>query len=716
MVKLGLTRTVVAVLLVVTQTVLPALPIDFNHSRDTLARYSFVQCANADGDEFDRAVIRFIEGWVASRAARVSRSDQEIGEEDMRRELIGQIRQWSREAGISSKRCERIVAAANARFGRQDAQPFQRRRTTDGRYDREPGKSPEDAWDVIVHSSLLRTRLERNSITRKEYRMGWLEVADDLGFRKDLPPADSTIASDLDALLDDKEKGLLERKTMAGQHYYSLTPKGELIMSLDQRLIDQGYGVSDGKNEEVFTDLRLLKLGELAEERLIMESETFGLRQGGYNHEELRARSIIDAALGRDFDLEFYAEEMKDAYEDEYTDHRTAKVVARAVLSLVSERVGLTDWEVEELQAMVAPGRPFSENAALAALWLFLDDVKQGVEQSDYRSSVELITRYPAGDTTMLGLIALAKGALLIAGESNDEYLMTLWELGFGKPITSVDWSMLDSADADAVEALSTIFLNISVPLDYEALIVSLLGRYVKKRLKEDLEQAGGHEQATARIGSITRETETHLSIGPEAPIDSRELAIVIKGDLTKGFTKRKTSSLIADDQYRVMIQGLRKAFPGSKISVVYADPEDMKQAMIQRIRNLRSDGSRTKVIVLDDGLLTKYALNHAGIKGVAGKDYCVISAVNLKNEDELLVQFANLYAMTLMGYGILESKERLFRLAYETFTGKAPKDSFVSKMMKDPYAVLRVIPRAVPLTGNLGDTAILKRLFAIAA
>lgn len=231
--------------------------------------------------------------------------------------------------------------------------------------------------------------------------------------------------------------------------------------------------------------------------------------------------------------------------------------------------------------------------------------------------------------------------------------------------------------------------------------------------LKQELERRTTKAMPDTAIGEVSEstkavETQRFLDIGDTA--DLSNIAILVKKNLTEGATKNAASSVLLAQEYRKMIQSLRKMLPeGEKRVLEFESNEDL----VSKVNKLRENPD-VKVVILDDGNLK---VKPEVIKGERGKDYCVIATdASRYSTNETLIQFINLNAMTFMGVGVLNSNERLFKSAYKTFTGVDAPEELVRQAMKHVSWFIKALPRMVRLTGSLTDRDIIRRLFEAAA
>ncbi|MDO8535655.1 MAG: hypothetical protein Q7S30_01410 [Candidatus Omnitrophota bacterium] len=230
---------------------------------------------------------------------------------------------------------------------------------------------------------------------------------------------------------------------------------------------------------------------------------------------------------------------------------------------------------------------------------------------------------------------------------------------------------------------------------------------------EDDLRRSSASGTAIETIKYIDTNTDVmmaHLRTREQIPLS--DFAVIMAKDLPVIMTGDKDKTVSADlgYKYQAAKQHLEKEFTAEGGIREAATQEDL----IGQINGLIEKNRGIKVIVLDNGSLSK-DIDRARINGVAGVDYCIISS---EPEDlaENEIPFVNLRAMALMGVAKLEKSERLFRFAYEAFTGEEPTADIISKL-SDPKSWVIQIPRIVKfIIDELRNSDITRKIFEAAA
>ncbi|MCX5677728.1 MAG: hypothetical protein NTY76_01285, partial [Candidatus Omnitrophica bacterium] len=221
--------------------------------------------------------------------------------------------------------------------------------------------------------------------------------------------------------------------------------------------------------------------------------------------------------------------------------------------------------------------------------------------------------------------------------------------------------------------------------------------------ISEDISDAT-KEVEFLTTGAVATST-TKLTSAP----DLSKIVVIMKTDLpmavTVGAEEEYSNTLL--QEYHKMKQELKKHFANGVIEVTTKEELEREMALLI--------GSGFKVIVLDDGTLTK-DVKDGDIQGKAGENYCVVTTDAVKNSDPLMVPFINLNAMAMMGVGVLNKDVTLFEIAYKIFTGNEAPKEIVDSLTKQALWIIKVLPRIIKLTGAIYDHKKIRELFLAAA
>lgn len=179
--------------------------------------------------------------------------------------------------------------------------------------------------------------------------------------------------------------------------------------------------------------------------------------------------------------------------------------------------------------------------------------------------------------------------------------------------------------------------------------------------------------------------------------VDIAKVAIIVKRGL---------------DDSATMTEGLTKLV-GDKKRVVEVSTD---REMSARAQYFLEQG--LKVIILDEEGAGSLTQNLSLPNRTAGKDYCVVQAQLPKSSlGRLDTTFVNLYAMSMIGAGVLNNSEDLFRSAYRTFAGFEPPQNVMADFRKGTLGIIGVLPPIIRLTGERErDADLIRRLVGAAA
>jgi 6-phosphofructokinase len=219
----------------------------------------------------------------------------------------------------------------------------------------------------------------------------------------------------------------------------------------------------------------------------------------------------------------------------------------------------------------------------------------------------------------------------------------------------------------------------------------------------------------TAKITGQIRDYRDKVLL-PQNKFDLTDTVIVMKklNDPKNIIAGRGPSEILKgqmSQQYNRLRKDLRDVFTEDGV-VEVASSDDI----IPTANKLIADGRKVIMLDIDGSFSEKFAsedeiavllVGGETHKAESGKNYCVVAADGkamreiceetaklAKNEEP--APFININAMAMVGVGILNKDKdngMLFSLAYEAFTGEAPKD-LVKKLMDNALWFLKTLPK----------------------
>ena len=223
-----------------------------------------------------------------------------------------------------------------------------------------------------------------------------------------------------------------------------------------------------------------------------------------------------------------------------------------------------------------------------------------------------------------------------------------------------------------------------------------------------------GTADVTRRVESLTKDISNHMMLKPEGAIDTSDIVVLMRTDLTESIAGRAEDPLL-QRQYSILKQQLRKMFNDGRGLEEFASSDEI----LERAEYLMARGK--KVIILDDASIADPDIENLQSQTgkESGKDFVVIAGKQMSTDDQRSMFFVNINAMALMGVAVLREDQeaaRLFNLAYKLFTGQAAPDGLLSRLKSRELLSITVIPRMIRLTGSIVDYNDIGRLFAVAA
>lgn len=250
------------------------------------------------------------------------------------------------------------------------------------------------------------------------------------------------------------------------------------------------------------------------------------------------------------------------------------------------------------------------------------------------------------------------------------------------------------------------------IPFSKQPVLIAERSKALQETIAlRDLGTSEDISNATEEVGFLTTGAVTTSTAKLTSAPDLSKIVIIMKTDLpmTVTGTKPELLSGTLQQQYQIMKQELKKRFSNEAGIIEVMTKEDLEAQATRLI------GSGFKVIILDDGALTK-DMKEGDIQGKAGENYCVVTTDAAKDSDPMTVPFVNLNAMAMMGVGVLNNDVTLFEIAYKTFTGNEAPQNIVDSLTKQALWIIKVLPRIIKLTGAIHDYEKIRVLFLAAA
>lgn len=293
-------------------------------------------------------------------------------------------------------------------------------------------------------------------------------------------------------------------------------------------------------------------------------------------------------------------------------------------------------------------------------------------------------------------------------------------------------------AEAKTKEMISGLVDGASTDKDGNIFFGERLGDLISLVLKETIGISGARINTPGRVFDLLPEEDiadllngggggTIPGPGPAGGWENIEAAIQNINNQTndaQDYVKRKgRETLGADRTFIITRKGLgRSLLDGKNPAIGRSLGEDgrlisqrvmtetaglieveTRDELIEALNSIVRMGGRA--VILDDDTLTN-GLSPSdpipGVEGKVGEDYC---AVSMRGDMEGLgddtVYFLNIYAMVLMGIGVLNGDCLLFQKAYKAFTGYDAAPGLLADITNRTRFIISVLPRIVRFDGS---------------
>ena len=638
----------------------------YGTATNTLARYSFVQCATAEGAEFDKLSSKLAQAWVAGITAKVTGSEGAITLSDAEIELIKQIGLWSQAGNVSEAQQDKIIAALRYELAKQSPITFD-----------PPIKGHRLAPDLIV--SYIVSYMEGKEYTRLQQfeTVRGLLSSRQLANHADLAVTLNTLRHLIDESSPDKINDAIDANN-------------DFILVKDIiRLAFFTPGEGSGKRKDT-------KTGNAKTAKLIRDLYTPWKDDNYVRDGEIRIETVNESAQksnksGRDWwtTIVFEQYDFKTKNWKEIGRNSNFPWDTRAKLQY--------DHMHQRMDVLIK--EPKRDRA-------YLDTVPNARRPISEKEE-ELIVKRLRLNTLINHLNQV--------GHYNGITKDIATAIEFARTLIPI---LTPEQQVEIFQALAQSMKKYNVRIakareNLRVLFNKLPAKNKTAKLSRLLTEVLPAQTVISDVERLTNEINTHQFLGVQSPIDLSETVIVMKKNLPDVFSSGKKSIIgtTLKQGYQHMTQELRKLFRNGE-GVIEVENETEIPKTVDSLT-----GQGLKVIVLGDDTLAEIPWKDSITNGKRGEDYCVISAATQKQGlDAQTIHYINLNAMAFMGAGMLNHDEILFTTAYNLFTGQNPPEGTMEHFRLNELWHISLLPRVVKLIGSLADRETLRKLFTVSA